>query len=325
MDDANDKSPDRLEQLLRQWGAEQAVLAEQAKLGNPPTRSPAARPGVLARLGPVLAAAGLMFAAAGAILLLASRANRAAPPAERPVERIVYVPTTSPEQAQLDNLLHREHTLLVEMGEQKRWYEARLREQQAKQQQAMTELAADSAERIDELNAAKAALVQAESKLTTSAGELAAARAEVDRLTKTISDAEKAATDNLAKSQSELARQRQLAVEQFQAVYLGGQDSLAARQQAARRNRLIERYAALRDNIKDEQIARLGETIEVWLTRLDQLDVRNASASADFARQLAQAKLAGRIEPLLNTEPRADVRGWLLECELIFHGLSAAG
>lgn len=325
MDEVTNNPPDRLDKLLRQWGAEQAVVAEEPHLASPPLPF-AAAPRLFARLGPVLAAAGLMFALAGAIFFLA-RDERTLPVADRP-DRPTPAVVAAERPHQSAEEIDRDRAIQVELAERDRWHKTLRDELAARHEKALAELQDQAAEYIVQLNQARTALAQAESKLETSAGDLARLTAEVARLRQAQAAAEQLATDQMAKFQSHLAGSRRAFRDQFQEVYLSGEVSLASRQRAARQNRLIARFAAVRQAITDAQTTRLVEMLEVWLTRLDQVDSGNDSQARRFARQLADERLAARIEQALATFAAAQpavVRHWLLECELVFAGLDAAG
>ena len=156
-----------------------------------------------------------------------------------------------------------------------------------------------------------------------------ALRGQLAQLQDAVARGEKLRDEQRQLFQAGLAESRRQAIQQFQAIYIAPRPTVPARQQAAKRNRLIERYPAVRQKVHDEQLGRLVESLEVWLTRLDQADLRNATALAEFARQAEAEKLPARIEQALagmGAPPeggQADIAAWLLECELIFAGIGA--
>jgi len=107
MNEQNDKSYDRLEGMLRQWGAQQAADEAASELFAAPKAAKRQRGPVLLRWVPAAAAAGLLLAA-GAVFMLARIQRQADIAADRGGSgdtRGPAVPTTSPAIADLSRQL----------------------------------------------------------------------------------------------------------------------------------------------------------------------------------------------------------------------------
>jgi len=355
-DDNRNQAGEPLESLLRRWGAEEA--AREGRPGDMP--EPAAPPAPRRSVRPASwaarwlpLAAGIVLGVSGLLGLLAARGLRSQTSAE--VEGLRGDRDTAVRELQQvrTDLADAEQRRVRRQSE----YESELAALRGRLMTEITESENAAARR----EAALSALIAEQKVLVASmTGNLAEARrnlsgaeealrasrtamerlreghaADVSRLEAAVDDAATArrrAEEHLARLQS--LYEAMLPVMQ-QAYTAGGElrrelvmssaSHLAARQSAARRHRLLERAAAVREGLRDEASGQLVDTIEVVLTRLDMLDARSASEAAGFAHIIARADLLDRIAKALRAgqEP-PDVRAWLFEAQLLLMGVDHA-
>ena len=321
MDEPKNKPADRLEKLLRIWGAEQAVAQEDADLGPVPVpralRRPllAALPWLTGRrvLAGAAIAAGLLLGGIGlGFILNADQSGRNIVAASRPDDPL---PRLRQANVKLAGDLDQTQKDLARVDQ------ARLRLVDQKEQ--LDAIVKEQARQLAVFKADLAPRVERAERATTQFGEqIAQLKSEQGRSAVLLGERQ-LQVDQLA---GKLRAERPALLVQFQLAYLGGATTLAARQQSARHNRLVDRYGDVRKAIKDDGAGKLADLLEIWLTRLDQADTSRAESASDLIRQGSQADLPAKIEQLLaaaNQPP--EVRTWLLECELIFLHLDAAG
>jgi len=361
MTDNPDNSSDRLETLLRQWGAEQAAGAAPVAPAPPVPAAPPGGAQTGVRRWAPLAAAAVLLIAAGGLYVEAQRLRR---DADRPVSHAPPA-ATQPDSGRLARLKGQVAELtrrladsdgqlaslapLPEKLEQLRtqWSaeqarhrtaEGKLAAEVAAREKANRELAdkvAGSDRRIaalekqrDSLRKAASQLPQVEAQLAAMEKRLQTAAAELER----VGELHESARAAHASAQRELAlvRARQAGIfAAFQRTYLAanapGEDGLRARKTAARARRMVERCALLYRRAGDEANRRLLEKLEVVLTRLELLDTERAGAQTAFSRLLEGSGLTGQIEQALAATDGTDqMRAWLMEAKLILIGTDDA-
>jgi hypothetical protein len=317
MSDEDDK-PDKLETMLRSWGAQQALAAPPAL--ERPRRSWAA----------MAAAAGVVLAV-GAAAFFAGTMTRQGQQA--PV--VASAPTTPTQPAEDPQVA----ALREELSRAQRKVEML-----AARVAAQEELLTSGLDRTGEMAAKDQALREALAKSQELARQLAAVEAQRDdlrtkeeRLRQTlVSESVEfrrqldAATADAAslRGQVELLKGRQVAMmAQFQRAYLSaageGLDGLARRQAALRQSRLIERLPALRRAAPAAAGALLDRT-EAILTRLSMAPA-DASSAELIAKMVDRAGVIGGIDELLaGGEGTPELRAWLLEARMILAEVNRA-
>ncbi|MFH1733019.1 MAG: hypothetical protein ABIF82_15410, partial [Planctomycetota bacterium] len=129
-------------------------------------------------------------------------------------------------------------------------------------------------------------------------------------------------TETLAKDRREHNAEQRIMRTMLRDVYLAAaaprQAGAAARQHAARKNRLLDRCAELRPKLRSAEQRKTFDAIEVLLTRLDLLDVHDEAAVARFQALLKQVDVRGTVTAAWNREGAdLDVNRWLLEIRFV--------
>jgi len=338
---------DRLEQMLRRWGAEEA--AEQVEVGPPPALPGRRRASAIWRWGPVAAAAALLIAACGLLLLrpIGGRPSTEAIETRRSLSGQADRSAAVDEVAALERRLAESERQLndVRAARQadKDAYEKVMAAALGENAKMLGELSELQAEIQRKLAAKDAALAAANTKAARLAKQIAAAGGRDDITRKRL----KAATDELAslvkrQRQAELARrgaEKRLAeaasrhratMARLQRRYLAlagqGHSGLAARQVAARQADLLVRLRAVRAGTNNEGTRRLLARLEVALTRLDMMDPSSAAAAEGLARMVREGGFAKRIDAALSALGESEaVMAWLLEARLILTGGDGGG
>ena len=342
MSETRGNSQDRLENLLRQWGAEEAVRG--TAVGDlPPAVGSALPPGrrhavisPILRWAPLAAAAVLMLAS-GALLWAALQA-RGETGRQRVTARTV-------EQLRDELAQVRAALTEVEANRDKTLAEFRTASARAAETQKLQLLAEMTRQRT----AFEKLLQTKDAELTTArqqAGRLASARkaleearkefaTETSRLKSLYAEAADAAGDMERKLATVKARQRAL-LEHIRSGYLaasarGYYDTLpVAGQPPVRRavelGRVIERGAALRRDVRQAATRRLFDRLEVLLTRFSLLGPGDAARAESFAVMVRRGDLVGEINAVLAAaEEPPEVQAWLFEVQLILMGANRAG
>ncbi|MDD4891071.1 MAG: hypothetical protein PHU85_14205 [Phycisphaerae bacterium] len=314
-------SEERLERLLRVWGAEQAVSEEESSLGRSPAPVAMVTPRLL-RWSLLAAAASVVFCTAGAIFFLTTPARQ---PAQQAASPAPALPTTRPADAMASQLAEANRKLSADLAAMRQDHEAEKANVELRLVQLQRELAFTVASRKEAMQLAVQATTQVDelATLTRTLQQRIDALTVAERTAVAQLDARKVVIDRLEES---LRAQRTAMIAQFQSVYLPGGGTMTARQQAIKRNRLTERAADVRKLARDEDATKTIEQLEVWLTRIELLDPANASAARTLAGQAPGAKLVGQIEQALlaKRQPR-EVETWLLECELVLLNIEGTG
>lgn len=346
MGEQPDNQNTRLEGMLRRWGADEA--ARQAKVGPmprvlPPTTQAAAKPAGVSpwRWLPLAAAAGLLV---GAGALFVAARPWSSPPAGQGEELARLRQANQQLQADADGArlarAEAERKLKDERAASRSVADdpeyKRLADAEAEARRRAVSLEEALGAKDKDLKAAETAMkgIQdkdkeykaAQDKLRDVDRRLAAAVDEMARMRKMNDEADQART----KAQSEyssLSGQREALLGDFQRAYLGpgGEESLRIRQEAARRNRLVQRCAELRKAEPSDQAGKLMDRLEVVLLRLDMLDASDAGAAMSFAGLVREGDLVGQIDRVLvSSGQSAKSRAWLLEVRCVLMGADRA-
>ncbi len=346
MSDQNSEPSEQMEELLRKWGADEA--AEQADAsGLPVPQLP--RRGATVWRWLSLAASVALFA--GAAVLFAVALSR-----ERGDDMAAALNGTSKaDKETLAKLRAEVASANKELDDTKKNLKkteddlAALRNDLQVAQRELTAERARSAEKLDALvkqrvaeavksYEAKFAAEQAEHKkqLAEVNGALEVARGERDTAAKELAalqedgerrqaeaERERARlTQLITKQGEELAVYRKAALPTFRGVYLStfapGRSGVAARQEAVRVRRLLERGSELRPRTQRTGDVKLYDTLEVLLTRLDLLDTGDAAAVGRFRKLIARAAATDRIKrAFFERAPGPEVSAWLMEVQLV--------
>ncbi len=361
----NDEQADRLEDLLRAWGSDEAARraeppAAPRVTGAAPRR--AAVPGPLLRWAPALAAAALLLAAVVTVFFSPGAArHEASEPAQRTAREAP--PTTAPAAGEADGLRAERDRLKAELEQTA----ARLADARQKLASAITaeahaaelqdlrdEMEAEKAGLLGRMSAriaglnhalgkAEAALARRDERVAALTKELAGARealatgekardaaAEEIAGLRTMHDAALAEARGAREDLSRLQAQLAALTEGFQRIYLGavaaGEQGLAARQQAAEQARILERCAPARTAALQASTTRLLDQVEVVFTSLALLDPHDPRESQAFAALVRKSGLADRIQQALAAaQEPPHVEALLLEAKLILSGADRVG
>jgi hypothetical protein len=335
---------ERLERLLRRWGAEEAAGEESA--AAPPMARPRPVASALRQYAPLAAAAVLFVVAAG--LFYASRSNSSA------LSSGADEPEGGVSQLKVD--LQQTRAALAQaqasLDAQKKASagEVALLRKQADLEKAGLQAALDA--RAQEYATASAAqnadLKTLTGRSTTQAGEIATLQARQkeqadlrEELLKQYNGllAEKArlrdeaemaraaqqtSESRLATAQSDQATLETLVQKMLLAMEMH-EEPLQARQAAARQSLLIRRVAQIRLQVSDPETRRLLDTLEIMLTQLDLLNPADAAEVQAFSRQVRQADIPRRVGTVLqNAQVSSAVRSWLVESEVVLVGVDHA-
>lgn len=357
MDADRNNSNDRVEGMLRRWGADEAARTTPVPVGPGRPVRRKRRPSPFWRWVPVAAAALLMLAAAG--LFVASRAERSA--AERAAtedrDELGRV------RASLDKANETLKTAGTELAASRE--ESRKQADRARQAEARTaglqKLLNDGSGSLTEATTLVATL---QKSLEAKGKQVEDLSASVSSLEKDVAAADKALAEARKKVQMDPSRQaavmeelnrmrdmhgRALAAERkaradlqvvearkqamwadFQRAYLSaaapGDVGLAARQAAARRGGLVKRCGALRREITSEPTRKLFDKLEAVLTRLDLLDPYGPGAVKSFTTLVRGGGFLGEIDAALTNKTMTDdVRAWLFEARAVLMGADRVG
>jgi len=355
---ADPKNPnDRVEGMLRRWGADEAARTTPvpAAPGRPVRRK--RRPSPAWRWVPVAAAALLTLAAAGlfvASLGERSAAERAATEDRDELGRVrasldkanatlaastTELATSREESrkqadratqadaraARLQKLLDDGSGSLTEATNRV----ASLRKSLDAKGKQVEDLSAKVSSLEKDVAAADKALADARKKPTTDPSRQAAAMEELNRMRDMHGRA--LAAERKARADLQLSEARKQAMwADFQRAYLSaaapGDVGLAARQAAARRSGMVRRCGALRREITSEPTRRLFDKLEAVLTRLDLLDPYEPRAVDSFTALVRGGRLLGDIDAALTSRTMTDdVRAWLFEARAVLMGADRVG
>jgi len=360
MNDEPNNTNERLERLLRAWGAEEAERTAQAPAAFVPPS--AGRPRALTivlRWLPAAAAAVLLVAAAAFYRAGLQAPREGTTAGLRPS---TSRPTTAADDAELrrlrreldvarTQLAERDRRLdglaglpgqLTDLQEQLQRHEGEAKKLQA-DLRAATKAKGDMANQLaaaetrltvlegekKALAATAAELPKAQSRLADVQDRLAAAAREVEAARKR--DEQVVAELAAARQEAQrLAARHEAAMAAFQRTYLAmaapGEGGLAARKTAVKSRRMLERLAEMPTDAESEPTRRVLARLEVVLTRLELLDAGRADAEGAFAKLLGGGELDRQIDDaLVSGGASPPVRTWLFEARLILTGAGHAG
>ena len=360
MNDRDDKPTEAMESLLRRWGADQAAreaLVPPAPVATRPKRSrlaatvywlsTAAAAGILLAVGLMWFAPGLLHKVRSTGELGAPKEGGSAAELRRQLaRRRSALASTSSELTEIRKKLSvavtRAESAQAEIAFLRRTQEARksnieqmqakvdIAEQARKDAEARARTAAAEVKTVQaKLAAATADRDKVRDDLKAWPARLAAAAAEASRVRKMHDDA-MAANKKAQEQLVALRAARKAMLADLQRAYLAlgpnEPDSLAVRQAAAERAKMLPRLAGVCSTVQDEPKRRLIDSLEVVFTRLSMLNANDAEAAGTFVRLVKGGGLAERIdEALAAGVASAEARMWLLEANMILAGVDRVG
>lgn len=336
----------RLEAMLRKWGAQEAVT--RASAGATPALPVA--PLRRARWAPLLAAAAVVLAAGAAVITVLQRQNdlQVAADHSRGLEESLQEAKSSLgakiEAAQQAQARRINELSLSKVGAEKMWADM-----VAQSEQKIASLTAELSQKEALLAKANADLTPAQSQLTLAGRRLADANAELDKDRAEIENGRK----ELALVRDEFNRLRKLydeslegaatkpgvidearartaaAWDDFARAYLDAtapdETGFRAMQVSARQSKMVERCTKLRAAAKAEPARKLLDKIETVLTRLELIEPGNFEAEDSFRSLLNSSNVLKEIETALDAGPEAPTKSFLIEAKLIFSGAQRVG
>jgi len=302
MNDSDKQKPDRLEHLLRRWGAEEATDG----LSVPPAPTPARGRGTwviqLRRWAPLVAAS---------ILLLVSIAVKLTPSHQRHDELAQSIAVKDDQLKQAQDLLAERETTI-----------AGLRDQLARSQSELDQVSGKLLSQIDQRDQE---LAEINDRLAGTEQQLqdlrAAATEEKSSLQAQLAEAQadrQQLQQQLDETQTEIGELTDALASLQRTASAAGRGDPASVQQAARQANLLQRCQRLRKTLRSEDTAELLDTAEVLLTRLDLLNTADRAEltalagiieSVNFAEQVAQVISHGRED--------SRVAAYLTEVQLV--------
>jgi hypothetical protein len=359
MNDKNDPTRRRVEDLLRQWGAGEAASQAAGELSEPPSPKPRRRrAGVLLRWAPAGIAAALLLAAGALFMSTPMDRHGASGPVtlvrkSPPADSEHTVPRTQPDlsgeltearnalaeamvQKQADDLkIKKLLGRLTRQGDQfthdrEKWalLETKLTSMIAKSEQS----AIDAKTELRKVEKALASARAAGIRTATDAEELkslkvrlAAAAKELKRQRDTFRSAN-AERKKVNEAFASLKARHQAALDQIRRVYLAAsapdKTGLAALQAAMKLRGLLPRCIALQRKARTDADKKLLQRAEVALMRLGLLDLSDTSAVSAYITHLAKSDLIASLDVALGPlAADAVTQDWLFETKLILTGV----
>lgn len=347
MDQQSDGHGDRVEGLLRRWGAAEAAEGAAANARPEPVA-------VRSTLGwrswiPTMAAAALVLVAGvifalGALGWLENATSETSGQVEDLVKQLraagkeltdvrrQLAEAKATAEGQQETFQERVRRLEQQLAEQKAALEAEadaqlldLRRTVADHRSALERLASELRVAREKADNRSAALNAAQAEAERLRERLAEQRASIERLA-TQADA----VDSQLRDLQAVNRRYTDLAETLERLYLAASvphdAGLRTVTEAARRTRLATRGAAIRERVQEGKVARLVDAVEVVLTRLDLLDTRNLGEVQSFATLVRRGRVIERIEEALASgEVDPEVRAWLLEARLLLTRLNHVG
>jgi septal ring factor EnvC (AmiA/AmiB activator) len=329
---------DRVEGLLRQWGAEEATrLADTAAAPAfaPRPRAPWA---ALRRWAP-LAAASLLLAASAAFFVAArsgadadlerlrARLDQATQDLDHARSGLAEVQRDSGRQS--TDFQQELARLRTDLEAQK----ADLARQAETRALALTRSLQDKQQLLDdalrELGQRQKEVTDLQHKLAENDASLGQLRTAFADTTARLRQSSEEADDARRDAETRLAalqEQHSAMLAILQDVYLAAgtppQQAILARRTTAAQSRLIERCHELRGTAVSPTARELFDSLEVLLTRLELLDVKDPAQRGSFTALLAATDLTRKINSvLLDEKEDVRVRAWLLETQLVLAGV----
>jgi hypothetical protein len=347
----NTPENDRLERLLRRWGAEEAAAGQP--VGRPPA-SLAVRPPAswFRRYAPLAAAAVLLAVATGLYLASPSATDR---PSEAALDSAALSPQLADARKALSDLqaesAARESSLAADvdrlrqelvLARQQQAAEAALAAQPWRDAVAGLKATADGL--ADQIRVRDSSLLLLQSELAkgdrsrkTLEDQCMQLAGDVLKLRERLAAADAARLDAEARLTAAEAHATELAAllpsprapapanAVIPAHNVTAYGALAALKEKARQNQLLRRAAQLRPRVTDADVRRLMDAEEALLTRLDLLDAGNLVERDAFLASLRNTEIGRRTaEVLQKSSPEPDVRAWLTESQTLLAGAERA-
>lgn len=166
--------------------------------------------------------------------------------------------------------------------------------------------------------------VSLEAKVRNFEDRLASAMTEIGRLRR-VSE-ESALKAQQAQDELATVKQAESGFAETSAAYLAaaapGEEGLTARQRASRQTRLLPRISELRKRDIPQDASATLDRLEVVLTRLDMIDVRDIRSSQSFWRLLDGGQLLADMDKTVSSKgSSSELRRVLIEAKLILSGV----
>ena len=325
---------DRVEGLLRQWGAEEATrLAETAAA---PAFAPRPRaPWAAFRRWAPLAAAGLLLAASAAFFV-AARSGADADLGKLRAQLDQAARDLGQARADAQRLSREQNDNfqqdLARMRETFAAEKSDLQEQARGQLAALTNALSEKQARLDEttrqLHDGEKQVADLKEDFDKNMKLLREFNEKFVTVGKMLDDARRVAStqEDERKTYQALYQQEAIALARLRlansALAAAREEGLPPLQTTAARNRLIERCHELRRTTVSPTARELFDSLEVLLTRLELLDVKDPVQRQSFTALLATMDLTPKINSvLLNDKEDARVLAWLMETQLVLAGV----
>lgn len=322
MSDEHNNSPDRLEAMLRQWGAETA--ADEQAVPPPPRETSVWRLPWMWRYA--VPAAALLFIALLTVwgpVRGMRRQDAASPPVaahrdtQDDVERYRselddlrerHTAEVGALQADLDKVREQRDTLKIKADEA------------ASRVEELTRAADDYRQDLVEQGRTRDDVARLEADLQVLEGKLAGLQFQL------IEQARKA--DLMERQVAASQKLRVAILDEMRALYMAAsaprQSGLAAARTALAKNRVIERIQAVRNGTAPETVAALqkAETLLIRLAMVPEGDVR---AGRDWTQAVRNSQVIADIDAALEASPPEAVLQLLLETRAIFTEVTHVG
>jgi DNA repair exonuclease SbcCD ATPase subunit len=317
----HDKPEDRMEALLRLWGAEQSAR-QQDLPPAPPVLKPVrldlryallcagcVAAGAIVAIGAMLMAKDQGKSTARPFPLMAAKERTEIPKSE---EMLEVTPETQPAVSE-EKLLAMEHQL-ADMQSQRDKALARIAEID-RQRERLGGEKAELEKQLDQAKRVKQDVEQLDRRIEALRKEQDAALAMSNRLRK-----------KLAASREQHRVKYQQMLEVHLAALAPNRQGLEAIQAAARASNLLRRCATLRAGESSDEMKHTLDRIEAVLLRLDFLHTDDVSNLLHFERQLQRGRLLLDIAAALpRTSQNRNLQIFLAEVDLILSGVQRVG
>lgn len=341
MSDEETKPNERLESLLRRWGAHEAVRQADVSHLSAPVPRRGRRPSPALRWMPLAAslalcavAAALFFAAQnGKIPAIQAGLTGSDPADKKRIEKLAAdLAALRTKLGKMEEQLAKTEDDLAEAkiallnkparrtdNEIEALVEKRVAEAVKKYKVQLAAEGLTNEKRLAELkrllDEAYKGRDQARIDLAEAKGRFAQERAQHEKERSELAE-------RLATLKAETLFLAKALATTVQNAYLSGaapgKEGYEARQHAARKNRLLDRCAELRPTLRSAERRKAFDAIEVLLTRLDLLDVHDEAAVARFRALLKRADVMRTIRAPGDAEGAAPaVDEWLLEVRFV--------
>jgi septal ring factor EnvC (AmiA/AmiB activator) len=325
---------DRVEGLLRQWGAEEA--AHLADIAAMPAFAPRPRAPLAAfRRWAPLAAAGLLLAASAAFFV-AARSGADADLGKLRAQLDQAARDLGQARADAQRLSREQNDKfqqdLARMRETFAAEKTDLQEQARRQLATLTNALSEKQTRLDEtarqLQDREKQVADLKEDFDKNMKLLREFNEKFVTVGKMLDDArrETSTQEDERKTYQALYHQEAVTLARLRLAYnalaAAREEGLPPLQTTAARNRLIERCHELRRAAVSPTARELFDSLEVLLTRLELLDVKDPVQRGSFTALLATMDLTPKINSvLLNDKEDARVLAWLMETQLVLAGV----